>query len=56
MSLRNDDDPGGIAAGNLVTDIDLLQADTTIDRCGYPTPVELQLSAGDTGFIRFDCA
>ena len=56
MRLRNDDDSGGIAVGNLVTDIDLFQADTTIDRRGYPAPVELQLSAGDTGFIRFDCA
>ncbi len=53
MSLRNDDDPGGIAAGNLVTDIDQLQTDTTINRSRNPAPVELQLRAGDAGFIGF---
>ena len=55
MGLRNDDDSGGIAAGNLVTDVDLLQTDTPLYRRGYPTPVKLQLGAGDAGFIGFDC-
>lgn len=55
MGLRNDDDSGGIAAGNLVTDVDLLQTDTPLYRRGYPAPVKLQLGAGDAGFIGFDC-
>ena len=53
MGLCNDDNPGGIAAGYLVTHIHKLQAHPTINRSCYPAPVELQLRAGDAGFIGF---
>ncbi|MNN69175.1 hypothetical protein D3C81_1849410 [compost metagenome] len=54
MGLRNDDNPGGITAGDLVTHVDQFQADTAIDRGGDAAPVKLQLGAGDAGFIGFD--
>lgn len=56
MCLRSDDDSGGIVARCLVTGIDLFQVGTTIDRRGYLIPIELQLGAGDAGFICPDYA
>jgi hypothetical protein len=47
---------GGIAAGDLVADIHLFKADTTVDRGDNAAPVELELRAGDRRFIGFDGA
>ena len=43
--------PGGVATGDLVTNINLLETNATINWCGDTAPVELQLRAGDACFI-----
>ncbi len=53
MRLGKDHDPGGIPAGDLVADIDLLLADAAVNWRGNAGPVELQLGAGDGRFISF---
>jgi hypothetical protein len=56
VGLGDHHDAGGVAAGDLVADIDLLQADAAVNRRGDAAPVELQLGAGDGGFVGFDRA
>lgn len=56
MRLGDHHDPGGITTGDLVTNINLLETNATIDWCGNPAPVELQLRAGNACFISLNGA
>lgn len=56
MRLGDHHDPGGITTGDLVTNINLLETNATIDWCGNTAPVELQLRAGDACFISLNGA
>ena len=56
MSLGDHHDARGISAGDLVADIDLLQTNPPVNRCGDAAPVELQLGTGHGGFVGFDGA
>lgn len=56
MRLGDHHDPGGITTGDLVTNINLLETNATIDWCGDAAPVELQLRAGDACFISLNGA
>ncbi len=56
MRLGDHHDPGGITTGDLVTNINLLETNATIDWCGNPAPVELQLRAGNACFINLNGA
>ena len=56
MSLGDHHDARGVAAGDLVADIDLLQAHAPVNRRGDAAPVQLQLCAGHGGLVGFDGA
>lgn len=56
MRLGDHHNPGGITTGDLVTNINLLETNATIDWCGDAAPVELQLCAGDACFISLNGA
>ena len=56
MRLGDHHDARGIAAGDLVPDINLFQAHAAVNRRGDPAPVELELGAGDRGFVGLDGA
>lgn len=56
MRLGDHHNSGGITTGDLVTNINLLGTNATIDWCGDAAPVELQLRAGDACFISLNGA
>lgn len=56
MRLGDHHNSGGITTGDLVTNINLLETNATIDWCGDAAPVELQLRAGDACFISLNGA